>query len=70
MLNSGRDSENQGGGARALKEQEDLEISDSEAPDIEDAKRKLRNQAEKKKKAKKTVVYGVDNDLEIAVDDP
>ena len=29
---------------------DDLEISDGEAPDVEDAKRNLRSQAEKKRK--------------------
>ena len=45
------------------KEKEDLEISDGEAPDVEDAKRNLRSQAEKKRKAKKTVVQGVAQDV-------
>ena len=40
-------------------ENPDLEISDGEAPDVEEAKRNLRSQAEKKRKQKKTLVGGV-----------
>ena len=47
------------------EKQEDLEISDGEAPDVEDAKRNLRSQAEKKRKQKKTVVGGVTGTVEI-----
>ena len=43
-----------------------MEISDVEAPDVEDAKRNLRSQAEKKRlKQKKTVVQGVTDDVEV-----
>ena len=50
------------------EENKDLEISDSEMPDVEDAKRNLRSQAEKKRKQKKKVVQGVTQDVEVAMD--
>lgn len=48
-------------------EEDDLEISDGEAPDVEQAKKNLRKQQEKKRKAKKqkTVVQGVQDDLQV-----
>ena len=53
------------GGAGGKNE---LEISDEEAPDVEDAKRNLRSQAERKRKQKKTKVGGVTGDVELASD--
>ena len=47
----------------------DLEISDGEAPDAEEAKRNLRSQAEKKRKHKTTVVGGVTRDVDVEVAD-
>lgn len=45
---------------------EDLDISDGEYPDVEDAKRNLRSQAERKRKSKKAVVGQVQKDVELA----
>ena len=61
-MGSGRDAIKEN---PAIVEEDDLEISDSEAPDAEQAKRNLRKQAEKKRKAKKTkqTYAGVEEDL-------
>ncbi len=40
----------------AGQDEDDLEISDGEAPDVEDAKRNLRKLQQKKLRQKKTVV--------------
>lgn len=58
MINSGRDGVgfDSARNPEDKKEEEDLEISDQEAPDVEEAKRNLRSQAEKKRKTKKAVV--------------
>ena len=45
--------------------EQDIEISDSEMPDVEQAKRNWRSQAEKKRKTKKVVVQGVTGVIEI-----
>ena len=45
--------------------EQDIEISDSEMPDVEQAKRNWRSQAEKKRKNKKVVVQGVTGVIEI-----
>ena len=61
-ISSGRE-----GGKDAAPGDDNLEISDSEAPDVEQAKKNLRKQQEKKKKSKKqkTVVQGVQEDLQV-----
>ena len=44
---------------------EAIEISDDEAPDVDEAKRNLRDLAQKKLKAKKTTVGGVTRDVQV-----
>ena len=51
----------------ANPENPDLEISDGEAPDVEEAKRNLRSQAEKKRKQKTFNVGGVTRDVDVEV---
>ena len=47
---------------------EAIEISDDEAPDMDEAKRNLRILAEQKRKAKKTKVQGVTQDMQVEGD--
>ena len=52
-------------GLEEVKE-DDLEISDQEAPDVDQAKQNLRKQAERKRN-KKTTVQGVTQDVQVEV---
>ena len=47
-------------------EEDDLEISDQEAPDVEQVKQNRRKQAEKKSRGKKQKTLAVEQDLQVA----
>ena len=46
-------------------EEDDLEISDQEAPDVEQVKKNRRKQAEKKTRGKKQKTLAVEQDLQV-----